>query len=128
IFTGAPVPEGANHVVIQEDITREGDHIILGAAAIRDGHNIRARGGDFADGQAVSAPRLLRPSDIALLAAMNIADVPVVRRPDIALLSTGDELVMPGEQPGPDQIIASNTFGLKALLELHGAFVRLLPI
>lgn len=59
---------------------------------------------------------------------MNIAEVPVARKPDIALISTGDELVMPGGTPGPDQIIASNTFGLKAMLEGLGAQVRILPI
>ncbi|OIQ29541.1 MAG: molybdopterin molybdenumtransferase MoeA [Alphaproteobacteria bacterium MedPE-SWcel] len=127
IFTGAPVPEGASHVVIQEDVTRKGDLITL--ASPPDGAtNIRPRGGDFAVGQVVEAPHLLGPADVALLAAMNIADVPVHRRPVVALMSTGDELVMPGETPGPDQIIVSNTFGLKAMLEAHGAEVRVLPI
>ncbi|MFT6460139.1 molybdopterin molybdotransferase MoeA, partial [Pseudophaeobacter arcticus] len=86
------------------------------------------RGGDFSIGQTVNAPRLLRASDVALLAAMNIPVVPVFRRPVVALISTGDELVMPGGTPGPDQIIASNTFGLKAMLEEFGAEVRILPI
>jgi len=71
---------------------------------------------------------VIRPEDMALMAAMNIPQVPVTRKPQIALISTGDELVMPGEVPGPDQIIASNTFGLKALLEREGAHVRILPI
>ncbi|MCG7626602.1 molybdopterin molybdotransferase MoeA [Epibacterium sp. MM17-32] len=127
IFTGAPVPEGASFVVIQEDVDRKGDLITItddpGGNA-----NIRDRGRDFRTGQTVDAPRLLRPADIALLAAMNIAEVPVRRRPVVALMSTGDELVMPGEVPGPDQIIVSNTFGLKAMLEEHGAEVRMLPI
>ncbi|MCZ4266350.1 molybdopterin molybdotransferase MoeA [Rhodobacteraceae bacterium R_SAG6] len=127
IFTGAPVPEGASFVVIQEDVDRKGDLITItddpGGNA-----NIRDRGRDFRVGQTVDAPRLLRPADIALLAAMNIAEVPVRRRPVVALMSTGDELVMPGETPGPDQIIVSNTFGLKAMLEEHGAEVRMLPI
>ncbi|NKX72625.1 molybdopterin molybdotransferase MoeA [Rhodobacteraceae bacterium R_SAG3] len=127
IFTGAPVPEGASFVVIQEDVDRKGDLITItddpGGNA-----NIRDRGRDFRVGQIVDAPRLLRPADIALLAAMNIAEVPVRRRPVVALMSTGDELVMPGETPGPDQIIVSNTFGLKAMLKEHGAEVRMLPI
>jgi molybdopterin molybdotransferase len=127
IFTGAPIPEGAGFVVIQEDVTRKGNLITI-TDEPGDGDNIRPRGGDFFDGETVSAPRRLTPSDIALLAAMNIAEVPVTRRPDIALISTGDELVMPGSTPGPDQIIASNTFGLKALLESLGAHVRILPI
>lgn len=127
IFTGAPVPQGADFVVIQEDVSRSGDLITI-TNEPGDNHNIRPAGGDFEDGQTVSAPRVLTPADIALLAAMNIPAVTVTRRPDIALISTGDELVMPGEDPGPDQIIASNTFGLKAMLEAAGARARILPI
>lgn len=63
-----------------------------------------------------------------MIAAMNHAQVPVARKPRVALISTGNELVMPGDQPGPDQIIASNTFGLKALLDRAGAETRILPI
>ncbi|WIY24924.1 molybdopterin molybdotransferase MoeA [Parasedimentitalea psychrophila] len=127
IFTGAPVPAGADFVVIQEDISRSGDLITI-ASAPSSNANIRALGGDFKIGDRVTAPRLLNPSDIALLASMNIANVPVTRRPQVALISTGDELVMPGENPGPDQIIASNTFGLKAMLDQLGAHCRILPI
>ena len=127
IFTGAPVPDGADFVVIQEDITRSGDLITI-ANTPSINSNIRALGGDFTIGDTVTAPRLLSPSDIALLASMNIASVPVTRRPQVALISTGDELVMPGENPGPDQIIASNTFGLKAMLDALGAHCRILPI
>jgi molybdopterin molybdotransferase len=127
IFTGAPVPDGADFVVIQEDTTRSGDLITIANAPSRNS-NIRALGGDFTVGDTVTAPRLLSPSDIALLASMNIASVPVTRRPQVALISTGDELVMPGENPGPDQIIASNTFGLKAMLDALGAHCRILPI
>lgn len=79
-------------------------------------------------GDPLSAPRILQPADIALLASMNIAQVPVFRRPSVALISTGDELVMPGQTPQADQIIASNTFGLAALLENAGAIPRILPI
>ncbi|SHI88388.1 molybdopterin molybdotransferase [Shimia gijangensis] len=127
IFTGAPVPSTATRVVIQEDVTRDGDCITLGDS-IDKGFHIRPAGADFTDGQIFSAPRLLRPSDIALLAAMNIDEVPVTRRPVVAIMSTGDELVMPGESPGPDQIIASNSFGLQAMLRDLGAEARLLPI
>lgn len=126
IFTGAPVPDGASHVVIQEDVERSGNLITITAEQSHD--NIRPLGNDFTSGQGVNAPRHLRPEDIALLAAMNIDEVPVTRRPVVALISTGDELVMPGESPGPDQIIASNTFGLHALLQNLGAEPRLLPI
>ena len=127
IFTGAPIPEGADKVVIQEDVTRSGDMIsITGDPGPKD--NIRPAGVDFAEGTPLEAPRRLSPGDIALLAAMNIARVPVRRAPTVALISTGDELVMPGEAPGPDQIIASNTYGLAALLEQVGAVPRILPI
>ena len=76
----------------------------------------------------MDAPRLLGAHDIALLAAMNIAQVPVSRRPNVAIIATGDELVLPGEVPGHGQIIASNTFGLAALIEAHGGIARLLPV
>ncbi|HAR53136.1 MAG TPA: molybdopterin molybdenumtransferase MoeA, partial [Roseovarius nubinhibens] len=127
IFTGAPLPEGTDRVVIQEDVTREGDIITL-KNTLDEAPYVRPAGADFGAGMRLDAPRLLGPSDIALLAAMNIARVPVVARPKVALLATGDELVMPGETPGPDQIIASNSFGLKSLVESLGATARLLPI
>ncbi|MGP6088838.1 molybdopterin molybdotransferase MoeA [Antarctobacter jejuensis] len=127
IFTGAPVPPGATRIVIQEDTTRDGDTITV-TDALDDGPHIRPAGTDFRNGQTVAAPRLLGSKDVALLAAMNIAEVPVTRRPRVALISTGDELVMPGDTPGPDQIIASNTFGLHALLRDLGAEPRILPI
>jgi len=127
IFTGAPIPEGADCILIQEDAIRDGDTI-----TVRENRDtktyIRPAGGDFSKGDVISAPRKLTPSDIALLASMNIAQVPVTRKPVVALIANGNELVMPGETPGPDQIICSNNFGLKALLEEHGAEVRMLPI
>ena len=127
IFTGAPLPEGADHVIIQENVSRDGDTITLDDSANEASH-VRPAGADFAEGAVIPAPRLLGPSDIALLAAMNIARVPVTRRPDVAIIATGDELVQPGESPGPDQIIASNSYGLAALLGRLGAAPRLLPI
>ncbi len=127
IFTGAPVPGGAERVILQEDVTREGDRITLGDR-LEEGTNIRAAGQDFHAGDRIEAPRLLTPADLALIAAMNVAEVSVARRPVVALLATGNELVMPGEVPGPDQIIASNSFALGALAEAAGAEVRMLPI
>lgn len=127
IFTGAPVPAGADRVVIQEDVIREGDVITI-RETLDPATYIRPLGDDFRIGDALDAPRRLTPADIALLASMNIAQVPVRRRPVVALVATGDELVMPGEDPGPDQIIASNSFGLAAMLEQHGAEARMLPI
>ncbi|PVA12076.1 molybdopterin molybdenumtransferase MoeA [Pelagivirga sediminicola] len=127
IFTGAPLPDGADRVVIQEDVTASGDVITLGQS-IDTGPHVRPAAADFAAGARMEAPRRLGAHDIALLAAMNIAELPVTRRPTVAIIATGDELVMPGEEPGPDQIIASNSFGLAALVEAHGAVARLLPI
>lgn len=127
IFTGAPVPKDTNFVVIQEDVTRRGDLITLNRD-MDSKDNIRPAGGDFNAGDKMDSPRLLGPSDVALMAAMNIAEVPVTRRPVVAIMATGDELVMPGETPGPDQIIASNSFGLAAQLDAAGAETRMIPI
>lgn len=127
IFTGAPVPEGAERVVLQEDVTRDGARIKLGNR-LESGVNIRPAGQDFREGDRIEAPRRLRPADLGLIAAMNQPQVQVARRPVVALIATGDELVMPGEVPGPDQIVASNSFALAAMAEAEGAEVRLLPI
>ncbi|MGI3210609.1 molybdopterin molybdotransferase MoeA [Roseovarius tibetensis] len=127
IFTGAPLPAGTDRVVMQEDVTVDGAWITLSQSLDPKDH-VRPAGSDFRVGDTLSAPRVLRPADVALMAAMNVALVPVRRKPEVALIATGDELVMPGDDPGPDQIIASNSFGLKALLEEAGAHVRLLPI
>jgi molybdopterin molybdotransferase len=127
IFTGAPVPAGGERVVLQEDVAREGDRILLGTR-LEEGRNIRAAGQDFRAGDRIGAPRRLRPADLALVAAMNLPEVAVTRRPVVALIPTGNELVEPGEIPGPDQIIASNSFALAAMAEAEGAEVRMLPI
>jgi len=126
IFTGAPVPERATRVVIQEDVDRAGTRIILRASAGPATH-IRPKGQDFRVGDSLS-PRRLRANDLALIAAMNIPAVTVTRRPVVALIATGDELVMPGEAPRPDQIIASNGFALQAMIKAEGGHARLLPI
>ncbi len=127
IFTGAPLPAGTDHVVIQENVTVQGQHITLSDGP-NDAPFVRPQGADFKAGTGLPCPMRLRPADIALLAAMNIPAVPVTRKPIVTLIPTGDELVQPGEQPTATQIIASNTFGLAAMLEDHGADVRLLPI
>jgi len=127
IFTGAPVPEGADCVVIQEDVTRDGDRIVLGGT-LEDSTNIRPAGADFRIGAQIEAPRRMSPADVALSAAMNVPELEVSRRPEVALIATGDELVSPGEDPRPDQIVASNSYGLKAMIEAEGARARLLPI
>jgi len=127
IFTGAPVPLGADRIIIQEDVTRSGDMITLNEALAAQAY-VRPQGSDCSRNGAIRAPRRLLPSDIALLASMNVARVTVTRKPRIALISTGDELVSPGETPTEDQIIASNTYGLKAMLDAEGAEARILPI
>lgn len=127
IFTGAPLPKGAETIAIQEDVTVYSTGITLTVPA-RPGANIRKRGQDFAQGDTLSAPRRLTSKDLALLAAMNIPEVTASRRPVVALIATGDELVMPGDQPGPDQIVASNLFALEAMARAEGAEVRMLPI
>ena len=126
IFTGAPLPPGATRVIIQEDVVRLGDRILL-KDGLDAGPHVRPLGQDFRAGDSLS-PRRLRPNDLALLAAMNIPTVQAARKPVVALIATGDELVMPGETPRPDQIIASNSFALKAMIEAAGGIARLLPI
>ena len=127
IFTGAPVPNGAMRVVIQENVERVDDTITL-SEPITDNINIRPQGADFKSYFEIPALRVLNPADLALIAAMNHPSVRVARRPRVALISTGDELLMPGGDPNPDQIIASNVFALQAMLRQAGADPNVLPI
>jgi molybdopterin molybdotransferase len=127
IFTGAPVPNGADRVVIQEDVTADGDHIQLNDQ-LDTGFHIRPAGADFSKGDRFGGPHRLRPVDLARLAAMNVPEVTVARRPDVAVIATGDELVMPDEQPRDDQIVASNSFALAAMIDTEGGTARMLPI
>ncbi|MEL6168166.1 MAG: gephyrin-like molybdotransferase Glp [Pseudomonadota bacterium] len=127
IFTGGVVPEGADRVVIQEDVTARDDRITIGQDP-DPGPYVRPAGGDFRAGMAINGPRRLGPADLALLGAMNAGTVCVTRRPEVAVLSTGNELVLPGQTPRPDQIVSSNAFGLSALIEMAGGRARRLPI
>ncbi|MDP1627958.1 gephyrin-like molybdotransferase Glp [Parvibaculum sp.] len=116
IFTGAPLPRGADTIVIQEDTSRDGDIVIVNEAA-KAGQHVRVCGLDFRTGDAgMPVGRKLSPADIALAAAMNLPLLSVYRRPVIAFFSTGDELVRPGSEPGPNQIVSSNNDGLAALI------------
>ncbi|WBU57931.1 molybdopterin molybdotransferase MoeA [Paracoccus sediminicola] len=126
IFTGAPVPEGYDLVVMQEDVKRETDHIRVIEAQKRD--NIRSQGIDFHKGTHFDPRRPLSARDLGLIAAMNIAELRVVRRPRVAIIAGGDELVPPGSTPSPDQIICSNDIAVAAVARLAGAEAECLPI
>lgn len=125
IFTGAPLPAGADTIVVQEEIARANDIATLaGEGPPRAGAHIRRAGQDFAAGNTLaSAGARLTAARIGLIAAAGHGAAPVVRRPRVALIATGDELVPPGATPGPDQIISSNGVMLRALLENAGAIV-----
>ncbi len=124
IFTGAPVPDGADSVVLQEDITKVDDGRVRASIAVTKGRHIRPRGQDFAEGDvALSAGTRLDFRQLTLAAAMNYPSLPVYRRPRVAILATGDELVAPGGRPAASQIIGSNTFGIAALARDNGAEV-----
>ncbi|MCC5777566.1 molybdopterin molybdotransferase MoeA [Nitratireductor sp. B36] len=122
IFTGAPVPEGADTILIQENATSVGDDFIEATSAVAIGRHIRKAGLDFHDGDIVlERGRLLGPAGIGLAAAAGHALLPVTERPLVAIIATGDELVRPGETCGPDQIVASNGFAIGALAKNEGA-------
>lgn len=123
IFTGAVLPEGADAIVIQEDTRRAGDVVTVTEAATP-GRHIRRAGGDFASGETLlPAGHRLRARDLALVAAGDVDAVSVVRRPRVALLSTGDELVRPGAGAGAHQVIVSNIYSVAALARGAGAEV-----
>jgi molybdopterin molybdotransferase len=123
IFTGGVIPDGADAVVIQEDTVVEGPGITITEAAIP-GRHIRPAGVDFSKGDVLLAGGTrLTDRDLSLAAAMNHPDLAVRRRPKVALLATGDELVMPGSSPGPGQIVYSNGYALRALARDEGADV-----
>ena len=128
IFTGAPVPEGADTIVIQENARLVGDAVTIETAAPAHRH-MRAAGFDFRRGEVVlPAASVLSPRAIGLAAAMNRASVPVRRRPLVAILATGDELVPPGAEPRPDQIVSSNSHVVAAMVQRFGGRPRDLGI
>jgi molybdopterin molybdotransferase len=121
IFTGAPVPAGADTIVMQEDTERQGDTVVVLKPA-RQGAFVRPAGLDFSEGDMLlAAGRRLDPRAVALAAAMGHAQAPVRKRPLVAILATGDELVRPGEAAGPDQIIASNSLAVAGMAQDAGA-------
>jgi molybdopterin molybdotransferase len=120
IFTGAPMPAGTDTVVIQEDTERGGDRVRVLEAGRR-GRHVRREGLDFVEGEVLlRAGRRLTARDIGMLAAMNRPWLFVRRRPRIGILSTGDEIVMPGDPIGPHQIVSSNSLALSAMVAACG--------
>jgi len=128
LFTGSVVPDGADAVVLQEDVDREGDRIVVRETTTV-GQHIRRAGQDFAAGQVlVAAGHLLSPRQIGLVAAGNHAWVPVHRRPMVAILATGDEIVLPGDPVPSGGIVSSNSHALAGLVRACGGVPMMLPI
>jgi molybdopterin molybdotransferase len=119
IFTGAPVPDGADTIVIQENADEVSDRVTVKELSAVP--HIRPRGQDFTAGEVLlTAGTRLGPRELMLAAAMNHAELPVRRRPKVVILATGDEVVPPGSELAPDQIVSSVPLGLAALIEAHG--------
>lgn len=124
IFTGAPVPQGADSILLQEDARKADDGTITTTYTPRRGQHIRPRGQDFIEGDVVlPAGTVMDFSRLTVAAGMNHASLTVWRRPLVAIIATGDELLPAGSVPGPSQIIASSGFGIAALARQAGADV-----
>ncbi|MDF3073397.1 MAG: moeA 1 [Alphaproteobacteria bacterium] len=120
IFTGGPVPAGADTIVIQEN-TKSQNGLVTILQPPQQGRHIRRAGLDFRAGLTrLPAGTVLSPRHLALLAGMNLPRIAVHRRPRIGLLATGNELVLPGQTPGPNQIVASSGYGLAAMIQRWG--------
>lgn len=121
IFTGAPVPDGADAIVIQEDTEASGGKVTVKESSAA-GRHIRVAGLDFKAGEVgVTAGHRLTARDVGLTAAMNVPWLRVRRRPRIAILATGDEIARPGDPVGPNQIVSSNSYALAAVVRALGA-------
>ncbi|MBN9547933.1 MAG: molybdopterin molybdotransferase MoeA [Alphaproteobacteria bacterium] len=122
IFTGAPLPEGADTIVIQENVRDLGGGKIEVTEPTAEGRNVRRRGLDFGQGDALlEKGRVLDAAALSLAASANHPALKVVRQPLVAIIATGDELLPPGSTPGPDQIISSNAYGVAAAAQSVGA-------
>ncbi len=121
IFTGAPVPDGADSILIQEDAEVLDNRTIRAIQAVSVGQHVRPAGVDFGEGETLLEAGLrMTPGAIALAASGGHPQLIVLSRPKVAILATGDELVLPGEAVGPSQIVASNSFGVAAMVEAAG--------
>ena len=128
IFTGAPVPLGADAIIIQENTSAEAGSVTVVEGRPDAGH-IRKRGIDFSDGDVlVRSNTCLTPRDITLAAAMGHGSLPVRKKPKVAIVATGDELVLPGTPTGDDQIVCSNPFGIAAMVSRAGGEPEFLGI
>jgi len=117
IFTGAPVPEGADTIIMQEQCQQQGDNVVINGKIIK-GDHIRRAGEDIAEGSEVmSIGQKLRPQDMGLIASVGIADIKVFKKVTVAIFSTGDELLMPGDPVEPGKIYNSNRYTLSGLLQ-----------
>jgi molybdopterin molybdotransferase len=129
IMTGAPLPGGCDAVVMHERTSKRDDVVLIDQTSIRPGQNILRRGAEMRSGEVV-LPRgsVLHPAQLGVLASVGRTDVQVIPRPRVSIVSTGDELVEPGETPGPGQIRNSNAVMLRALATESGALATTLPI
>ena len=127
IFTGAMIPSGADAVVMQEDVQRDGDQIELSHAPAAGSH-VRRRGDDMSAGTvAISSGTRLGPGHLALAASLDTAWIWACRAPIVTIVSTGDELRYPGEAPSPARLPESVSVAIKAMAKRAGAFVRVAP-
>jgi molybdopterin molybdotransferase len=122
IFTGAPLPPGTDTVVMQEHVQRHGELLEVPAGAVKADDNVRPRGEDVKTGDVVlESGTFIRPQEMGILASLGLTDVWVNKRPRVAVISTGNEVVEAGETRGPAQIFDSNRYALIGLLEMLGA-------
>lgn len=128
IFTGAPLPDGSDSIVIQENTARESDQVTV-TGGTPDPAHIRRRSLDFSEGDVLlKAGDILNARTVTLAAAMGRGHIPVRRKPRVAIIATGDELVLPGDAVGPDKIVCSNPFGLLELVRSAGGIGTFLGI
>ncbi len=120
IFTGGPVPAGANAIVIQEDTDADGDKVTI-KVSVPEAHYIRPAGLDFEENEiGLVAGQVMTARDVGLAGAMNVPWLMVRRKPRIAVLATGDEIAMPGDPLGPNQIVSSNSLALASFIKARG--------